>query len=729
MSQAPYAPPPADRGEIDLSALLREVARFKWLILLTTLAAAVLSTLAVSMMTPRYTAETRILVENRETDYTRTSREGGRSVEPAIDPEQVASQVQLVTSRDLARKMIERFDLGSKREFDKVLDGIGIPKRIMVMLGLIDNPANVSPQERVLESYYEKLKAFAVTRSRVLAIEFQSRDPELAAKLSNAIAEEYIQQLEAAKKSNAQNAGGWLARTIEPLRQRVADAEAKVEAFRAANGLFQARENSTIPLQQLSELNTQLATSRAQQAELTAKARTIREAIRNGRIFEVSDVVNNELVRRLIERRAEIKAQIAQEERTLLPQHPRIRELNAQLAGMEEQVRAAAERAARALENDARTAGARVAASQAELDAQKRQTGAASEAEVQLRVLEREARAEREQLESYLARFRDASARNMDNAFAADARIISRATVPSSPTFPKRLPIIIISTLAGFTLSLFLVLTRALISDRIYVARPVMPQAPAAPAMAPFPMIDAQMLQAFYAHQAQMMAQFAGMPAPQASATVAPAPTPPAAAQKPPPTPAPQPPVDPLRQSLERMRESLSAGKEAAAARPPAVQTARFVADAPPTVPIFDESYDPLSDIAESAEAAKMRGRPVGVLVLSVRDSAFAHGVVGALSRKLAARGETRQASLDSTARTPENLAQTIRALGGACDFLVIDGGHAGPGSAALAEAAALTVLVAPDDILDPAIDGVSKNLEGSNYFIVGPGAAARLPA
>jgi hypothetical protein len=74
-------------------------------------------------------------------------------------------------------------------------------------------------------------------------------------------------------------------------------------------------------------------------------------------------------------------------------------------------------------------------------------------------------------------------------------------------------------------------------------------------------------------------------------------------------------------------------------------------------------------------------------------------------------------------------VTQMIRTLGGACDFLVIDGGHAGPGSAALAEAAALTVLVAPDDILDPAIDVVSKNLEGSNYFIVGPGESAKLPA
>jgi uncharacterized protein involved in exopolysaccharide biosynthesis len=721
---------PTDRGEIDLAALFREVGRAKWFVLGATLAAAVLSTVAVSVLSPRFTAETRILVENRETDYTRPGRDGARGSDPMIDQEQVASQVQIITSRDLARRMIERFDLGSKREFDRVIDGIGLPSRIMVMLGLIDNPANVSPQERVLESWYDKLKAFPVPRSRVLSIEFQSRDPELAAKLSNAIAEDYILQLEAAKKGVAQSAGGWLARAIEPLRQRVAEAEARVEAFRTQNGLFQSGESSTIPQQQLSELNTQLATARAQQAEQSARARNIREAVRQGRIFEVSDVINNEVVRRLTERRAELKAQIAQEERTLLPQHPRIRELNAQLGGLEDQIRAAAERTARALENDARTAGARVAASQAELEQQKRQSGVANEAEVQLRALEREAKAEREQLETYLARFRDASSRNIENAFAADARVISRATVPSAPTFPKRLPIIIIATLAAFTLALFFVLTRALISDRIYLARPPAHAPTPMPAYAPFPMADAQMLQAFYAHQAQLMAQMAAAATPQPShaARAAEAASPPApdpARDSPAIEAAGSPQPDPMRASLERMRATLDAPRSRndadearERARPP------YIADAPSTAMAADDAdagYDPLDEIVQTADAARVSGRPVSILVLSAKDSAYAAGVRTALGARLAARGRVRHASFATEGRSASSIASLVRAEAGDADHLLIDGGHAGPDAAPLVDASAIAVLVAPDDILDPANDAPARNLIGCSYFIVGP--------
>ncbi|MGL5139160.1 MAG: GumC family protein, partial [Beijerinckiaceae bacterium] len=490
----------AERGEIDLVQLLREVGRRKWLVLGAGVVALVLSTVGVNMVKPRFTAESRVLLENRETAYTSIGRDTQRGQEPLIDQDAVLSQEQLIQSRDVARAMIRKFDLTSKPEFDPVLDGVSPVVRVGVMLGLLDNPARLSPEERVMDVYFERLKVFGLKKSRVIAVEFQSRDPELAAKMALGIAEEYIRQLEQAKRGSALSAGTWLGRTVEEARQRVAVAEAKAEAYRTQNGLFQVDSDKTnLSSQQLSEMNTQLATVRAQQTELSSRARVIREAIRQGRIFEVSEIVNNELVRRLIETRATLRAQIAQEERTLLPQHPRLKEIYAQLAGLEDQIRAAADRTARTLDNDARAAGARVAATQAELDAQKRQSGVSNEAEVQLRALEREAKAEREQLENFLARYRDATVRESDNAVTADARIVSQPLVPGLPSFPKKLPVIIIATLAALILSLFYVLMRALLSDAVYVRRPMpayhqpmaehLPQLVAAPApsLAPQP--------------------------------------------------------------------------------------------------------------------------------------------------------------------------------------------------------------------------------------------------
>ncbi len=753
--QAPLSP--ADRGEIDLVALAREIGRKKWIVGAVTLGTLILSTIAVNVVKPRYTGETRVFLESRDTEYTRFGRDPVQGSGTVFDQDAVLSHVQLIQSRDIARSMIQRFNLGQRPEFDDLLGGIDPLTRIAVLLGFIPNPASMSPEERILDKYFDKLKAFAVARSRVVAIEFQSKDPELAAKLADAIAEEYIAHLEAAKKGSARAAGSWLGRTIDALRQRVATAEARVEAYRTENGLFLVgggADSGNISAQQLSELNTQLAAARSQQAEFAAKARNIREAIRQGRIFEVSDVVNNEVVRRLIEQRATLKAQIAQEERTLLPQHPRVKELRAQLGGLEEQVRAAAERTARAMENDARAAGARVAASQAELDQQKRASGTANEQEVQLRALEREAKAEREQLETYLARYRDASVRDADNAVAADARIVSRAIVPTNPSFPKRLPIIIVATLAGLTISLFWVLTRALLNESVYVRRrdslhepaPVMahwsPPQQAYPAMMSQGMVHAPVDGATASDVPDAVAETTDDAAPDAAI--------PAHAQ-PQAEPALSDATLTMLKSLHRVADSL-AGRNAAESNSPALREApsdtfpgpqvAAVASSqvsPATAPDggdFDRSRigptflkpavdgrpidpsHPLFEVVEEIEATMIRGRPVSVLVLSIESADHAAPTAALLERMLLQRG----LSAGTVAETPETALEFAALVRGAdrhMDCLVLNVGAVSQATSAMARTATLTILVASDDLGDTRTDEAGRLLAGCGYFIV----------
>jgi hypothetical protein len=247
--------------------------------------------------------------------------------------------------------------------------------------------------------------------------------------------------------------------------------------------------------------------------------------------------------------------------------------------------------------------------------------------------------------------------------------------------------------------------------------------------MAPFPMPDAQMLQAFYAHQTQMM--MAQMAAAAPATRSPPAAAPPAAAA----SSATAAPVaaaapvmveepaapDPLKQSLQRMRASLD-GSAAAVPAKVTSTVAPVIADAPPLAPEeADTGYDALGEIVDSAEAAKMRGRPVSILVLSAKDASFSAGVLDEVTHKLSMRGTVRRSALHATIRDAASIAGLVAPLSDSIDYLVIDGGHAGPGSAVLADAAVITILVAPDDVLDPANDVASRSLLGCSYFIVGP--------
>ena len=291
---------------------------------------------------------------------------------------------------------------------------------------------------------------------------------------------------QATKQDQTRSAGTWLAGEIERLRGKVAEAEGKVEQYRSKTNLFIGNNNTMLSNQQLGDFNAQLASARAQKADAEGKANMIREALRTGAAVEFSDIINSELMRRLSEQRVTLRAQLAEQSSTLLDQHPRIKELRAQIADLERQMRLEADRLARSLENDAKLASAKVDSLSVGLDQLKRQAASSNEQDVQLRALERDAKSQRDLLESYLAKYREATARDSIGAASPDARIISTAVVSTTPAWPKKVPTVLVAALAMFALSAGFVLTGALLGS--------LPTQPAVPSsVAPVvPPADAQ---------------------------------------------------------------------------------------------------------------------------------------------------------------------------------------------------------------------------------------------
>jgi tyrosine-protein kinase Etk/Wzc len=441
-----------ESGDLDLQALGQALLAKRSLIIVPTVLVAVLSIAAVNMVTPRYKSEARILVDGRENVFLRPS--GERNEErTALDAEAVTSQVQLLLSRDLAREIITKNKLAELPEFDPVLQGLAPLKSLLALFGIGRDPFSLTPGERVLEAYYDRYTAYAVDKSRVIVIEFQSRDPELAARVTNSIAEGYLVLQQGARQQQAKSAGQWLSGEIEELRKKVADAESRVEDFRSKSSLFMGTNNTSLSNQQMGEINTQLNNARALKSDAESKARLIKEMLQSGKPIEASEVLNSELIRRLSEQRVTLRAQLAEQSSTLLDGHPRIKELKAQLADLDRQLREEAGKVSRSLENDARIASGRVEGLIASLDQLKKQASSSNGQDVQLRALEREAKAQRDLLESYLAKYREANTRENIEGAPTDGRIISRATVSNVPAYPKKLPIVLIATLATLLLT------------------------------------------------------------------------------------------------------------------------------------------------------------------------------------------------------------------------------------------------------------------------------------
>src|SRR6201985_3577563 len=307
---AAYAPATAMTGDLDLQALGQALLRRKRWIIVPTLLALGLSIVAVNYVTPRYKSEARILIDGRENIFLRPTGERDQE-RNSLDPEAVTSQVQLLLSRDLARQIIKQNKLAELPEFDPVLQGLSPVKSLMALFGIGRDPFSLTPEERVLDAYFDRLTAYAVDKSRVIVIEFQSRDPDLAAKVANSIAENYLVLQQNARQEQAKAAGQWLSGEIDNLRKKVADAESRVEDFRSKSSLFVGTNNTTLSNQQMGELNTQLNNARALKSDAESKARLIREMLQRGGSLEASEVLSSELMRRLSEQRVTVRAEVA----------------------------------------------------------------------------------------------------------------------------------------------------------------------------------------------------------------------------------------------------------------------------------------------------------------------------------------------------------------------------------------------------------------------------------
>ncbi|MDV6226193.1 Wzz/FepE/Etk N-terminal domain-containing protein [Nitratireductor aquimarinus] len=472
--------------DVDLGRLFAAVRR-KWpRILFASLIITGLVFALAYMATPQYRAQTRLLIETRESIYTRPQGVGDGD-RPILDGEGVTSQVELITSTEILDTVARDLNLANRKEFSG--SGGSLVSRILVMVGLKNAPVEGTDEEKVLRAFRERLTVYRVENSRVIVIEFSSEDPQLAAEVPNAVANAYVAMQSDAKLQSNTSATQWLEPEIEDLRERVKQAEARVAEYRAQSDLLLGQNNTVLATQQLSELSSELSRTRANRSAAAAQAASVRSALESGVAIEsMPEVLASPLIQRLRERQVELNAQIADLSTTLLGNHPRIRALRSQLSDLDVQIRNEATKVLAGLEAEATRAERREEELQAELNRLKVTSARAEEEQVELRALEREAAAQRELLESYLTRYREAASRSDRNYLPADVRIFSRAITPSEPYFPKIVPI----TAAAFVASLLIMAVITLLQE-LFSGRAMRPSAVApAPLPAAVPMRRAE---------------------------------------------------------------------------------------------------------------------------------------------------------------------------------------------------------------------------------------------
>lgn len=465
-----------DDVALDLKGILAAIGRRIVFVVLATFLVGGGAFFALSAMAPRYEAETKILIENREPSISRDQT--APSERATIDAETVVSQVQLLTSRDLARRVAEKNRLADKAEFDGT-EG-GLLETVLAAVGLGRDRMRVSPEERVVDAFIERLKVFQVDGSRVITIQFRSTDADLAAAVANSVAEEYLALQSEAKRRTSADQTRWLGEEIEKLRVKVRDADEAVEKYRNTNDLLTGSGGATIARQQITDITNSIAAARSDQAIAESKAKILADLLAGrGDLDTAADVLDSESFKTLRTRMSALQNRLSELSVTMLPGHPQVKAVESQIADIRAQEASEARRMLSAIRNDAKVAAARIQSLQDSLNQIKVTSAADGESEVELKALEREAASQRNILDGLLARYREATARQNAEVLPADARIISRAATPVEPAFPKVKPLSVVATLAGFLLAVSWVIAGEFLSGRALTRVP--PNGPVEP--------------------------------------------------------------------------------------------------------------------------------------------------------------------------------------------------------------------------------------------------------
>lgn len=426
--------------------------RGKYLILACVALVMVPAILFLQQATPRYTAEARIMIEAAETNDILMDRSLNRQ---RLTEAVVQTEADLMASTVLARRVVEKLRLDEDPEFNSKLRQ---PKPLQVFLASLnplswipdtwrsrgdDELARLSPQSRIDIERARIVRAFSARlgvrpqrRSYVISVTFTSESREKATRIVNTVAELYVVDRLEASFEDARRVTGWLGERLETLQRDVVAAEAAVEDFRGRHGLRRKNERqATVSDQQLSELNSRLVIARSDMAQKQARLDQARSLVRSrGNVETSSDVLQSPLIQRLREQESSKSREMSEALKVYGDRHPRILGIRADLGDLRGKIAEEVEKIATSVANELEVSAAGVLSLERELDSLRRQTNVAGEAEVRLRELERLAEASRGLYEAFLARFkREAEQERMQRA---NARIVSPADVPLSPSYP-----------------------------------------------------------------------------------------------------------------------------------------------------------------------------------------------------------------------------------------------------------------------------------------------------
>ncbi|RPI53189.1 MAG: hypothetical protein EHM55_14510, partial [Acidobacteria bacterium] len=182
------------------------------------------------------------------------------------------TQYKLLQSRSLAKQTIESLKLWDNEELTPAATtgrfSVGNAVRASAAWAAslaggkatseseVPAPEETATQVKAIGNFLDRLTVSPVRNSRLVEVSFQSRNPELAAKVANGVAKTYIDQNREFRFTASRDASEGLGQQLEEQRKQVEAAETALQQYREQNDALSVADRQNIVVQKLADLNS-----------------------------------------------------------------------------------------------------------------------------------------------------------------------------------------------------------------------------------------------------------------------------------------------------------------------------------------------------------------------------------------------------------------------------------------------------------------------------------------
>jgi len=402
----------------------------------------VITTLVVILsfkMTPVYRATAQVNIES-STPLVQSLNDVYRN--SSVDQEGLQdflrTQVQILESENLAWQTIQQFGLAGNPAFTS---------QEWKLKG--ETPDSAVMRGRLVKQFANQLSVELTRNTNMVVVKFDAEDPDLAARVVNGLVNNYIEFNFRSKYEATRQASGWMEQQLDELKAKVEKSQAALVSYERENSIVNVNEKQNLVEQRLSDLGRDLTVAESDRAQKESLYQLV-----NANPEQTALLAQNELLQKLQEKEADLKAQYVDAEGQYGPNFPKVVRLGSQLKAIQALIDQERLRTSERIRKDYQSALGREKIVTASVAHAKVEMGQLNQLLIQHNLLKHEFESNQQLYDNLLQRIKDATV--SAGLRANNVHVVDAAFPPAEPVRPKKLLYSLIGLLASLTLGVAL---------------------------------------------------------------------------------------------------------------------------------------------------------------------------------------------------------------------------------------------------------------------------------